>query len=257
MSCNNCNKKCNCQTYSNPVCSCPVKDLSTDCVLYTGETLVCSNIETNTLLTDVLKKIDTKLCDSNSSVTNASISVTGDLLKTITITDSEGNSVTNTFNDEGLRSVVEGKDISIDNTDPLNPIVSVEIDDSFVSQAIRPTNEDGTLVFDIQNGDGILIYKGIGIAIIRVKYNQISIVGGATVNKVRVPLASLPINIPTGEFVGGLSDGSQFPGSSINDLVLKYASGFLEIKRTDSTPIIIPDTATPARIVGSIVVPIT
>lgn len=61
-----CNNNCN---SCNP-CGCPKtkvgckeKDISTDCVLYTGEKLSCSGIEPNTVLTEVIKQLDTFICD--------------------------------------------------------------------------------------------------------------------------------------------------------------------------------------------------
>lgn len=42
----------------NPDCGCPIKDLSTDCSLYTGENLPNSGVEKNTILTTVIKMLD-------------------------------------------------------------------------------------------------------------------------------------------------------------------------------------------------------
>lgn len=44
-------------------CSCPVKDLSTDCVLYTGNDLGCSGIKSQTILTDLIQQLDQFICD--------------------------------------------------------------------------------------------------------------------------------------------------------------------------------------------------
>jgi len=52
-------------------CSCPVKDLSTDCVLYTGEDLPCTEIKTGTILTEVFSKLDTYLCDLAAQLNNS------------------------------------------------------------------------------------------------------------------------------------------------------------------------------------------
>lgn len=57
------NTSCTCQESSNSICSCPVKDLSTDCVLYTGDTLACSGIVTNTTLSDLLTQLDQFICN--------------------------------------------------------------------------------------------------------------------------------------------------------------------------------------------------
>lgn len=47
-------------------CSCPVKDLSTDCVLYTGNDLACSGIKKGTILTELIQQLDTYICDKFS-----------------------------------------------------------------------------------------------------------------------------------------------------------------------------------------------
>lgn len=56
----NCNNKPLC---SNNDCSCPVKDLSTDCVLYTGDDLACSGIKSQTILTDLIQQLDEFICN--------------------------------------------------------------------------------------------------------------------------------------------------------------------------------------------------
>lgn len=52
-------------------CSCPVKDLSTDCVLYTGDTLGCSGVEKGTILTELIQQIDTYICTSIEQLRNS------------------------------------------------------------------------------------------------------------------------------------------------------------------------------------------
>ena len=75
MSCN-CNKPtnipCGCEPCedTNPGCSCPIKDLSTDCVLYTGDRLSCSGIETDTVLTDLIIQLDEFICDKFNEAIN-------------------------------------------------------------------------------------------------------------------------------------------------------------------------------------------
>jgi len=51
-----------------PDCTCPVKDLSTDCVLYTGDDLECSGIQKDTLLTNVIKALDEFICNKFDDV---------------------------------------------------------------------------------------------------------------------------------------------------------------------------------------------
>ena len=51
---------------SKPKCTCAVKDQSTDCSVYTGETLSCSGITSNTILTEVIQRLDTFICNKFS-----------------------------------------------------------------------------------------------------------------------------------------------------------------------------------------------
>lgn len=63
---------CGCQPCedTNPGCSCPIKDLSTDCILYTGPVLACSGIEIDTVLTDLLVQLDQFVCDKFEEAIN-------------------------------------------------------------------------------------------------------------------------------------------------------------------------------------------
>lgn len=63
--CHECNNKPLCKQND---CSCPVKDLSTDCVLYTGEDLVCSGIKSQTILTDLIQQLDEFICQISEAV---------------------------------------------------------------------------------------------------------------------------------------------------------------------------------------------
>lgn len=65
--CSSCNP-CNCTEDIHPG-NCPVKDLSTDCVLYTGEPLKCVGVEKNTILTKVIEKLDALICKKIEDVT--------------------------------------------------------------------------------------------------------------------------------------------------------------------------------------------
>jgi hypothetical protein len=58
--CNECNQQPLCESND---CSCPIKDLSTDCVLYTGADLACSGIKSGTILTDLIEQLDTFICE--------------------------------------------------------------------------------------------------------------------------------------------------------------------------------------------------
>lgn len=65
--CNNCQNSTCYQCNQQPLCtqndcSCPIKDLSTDCILYTGPNLPCSGIESKTILTDLIEQLDEFIC---------------------------------------------------------------------------------------------------------------------------------------------------------------------------------------------------
>lgn len=66
---------CNCNnvnsTESNTgSCNCPVKDLSTDCILYKGPDLQCSGITEDTVLTNLITDIDEFICNKFEEAIN-------------------------------------------------------------------------------------------------------------------------------------------------------------------------------------------
>lgn len=52
-------------------CACPIKDLSTDCIKYTGEDLPCTEILGGTLMTEAFSQLDTYLCDLSAQLANS------------------------------------------------------------------------------------------------------------------------------------------------------------------------------------------
>ena len=74
MSCNCTEYTDPCETCSNPceegdtTCSCAVKDLSTDCSVYTGDDLECSGIEKNTVLSQVIQQLDAFICNIRTEI---------------------------------------------------------------------------------------------------------------------------------------------------------------------------------------------
>jgi hypothetical protein len=74
--CNKCNSSA---TICGQVteCSCPVKDLSTDCVQYTGDDLLCSGIKKGTILTEFLKQLDDFICNTISQLTSGYVPYSG------------------------------------------------------------------------------------------------------------------------------------------------------------------------------------
>ena len=70
MSCNNCEETNPCNPCIETIvdCACPVKDLSTDCIVYTGDYLPCSGIPKGTILTQTIQMLDAFVCNKFDTV---------------------------------------------------------------------------------------------------------------------------------------------------------------------------------------------
>ncbi len=68
QTCSGCTTPCTQTPSANP---CPVKDLSTDCIVYKGLDLACSSIEQDTLLTQVIRDMDAFICNRFESAVSA------------------------------------------------------------------------------------------------------------------------------------------------------------------------------------------
>lgn len=73
--CNNCQNSTCYECNQQPLCkqndcSCPIKDLSTDCILYTGPNLACSGIQSETILTDIIEQLDEFICTKIDQTTS-------------------------------------------------------------------------------------------------------------------------------------------------------------------------------------------
>lgn len=65
MFCQECNQSQTiCQDTTPTPCECAVKDLSTDCIVYTGDESTCSNIPKGVTLTEYLQQLDTFICQA-------------------------------------------------------------------------------------------------------------------------------------------------------------------------------------------------
>jgi hypothetical protein len=173
---------CNCSTTTETtVCSqpqvCGYKVfLSSDCIDNVTEDLVCSNILKGQTLSEVLVQLDAYICEKFDSVTNffqltnigtgaqvyKGVSILGKKeLRTLLdsnliniaqgtndITISVDETVLTTFisNLSGVETVVQGTNILVDNTDPANPIVSVNVEDAITNGSTRPVTSNA--VFD-------------------------------------------------------------------------------------------------------------
>ena len=88
---------------------------------------------------------------TDTNTTNVSLVNTGTISKTITLTDSEGNNVNTTFTDEGIRTIQEGANITVDDTDPYNPIVTGTPNTTNTSLVVTGTNPK-TITLTDSNG---------------------------------------------------------------------------------------------------------
>lgn len=87
-----------------------------------GVQSVNSGTNVNVDNTDPLNPI---VNSTDTNTTNTSLTVTGTDTKTITLTDSEGSTVQGSFTDDsGIQSIVEGTNVTVDNSDPDNPIIN-------------------------------------------------------------------------------------------------------------------------------------
>lgn len=96
-----------------PPCTCAVKDLSTDCSLYTGEDLPNSGIKKNTILTEVIRRLDTFIVNKfNEAIKYLTLKNVGDGAKVYKGIDGVGNKLLRSIksNDITLLKVEEGTD---------------------------------------------------------------------------------------------------------------------------------------------------
>lgn len=142
--CNVCNPTA-CTT--NTDCDCPVKDLSTDCVLYTGEDLECTGIVNNTILTDVLLQLDTFICEMKEELmTMFSLANVGTGAKVYKGIDALGR--------KQLRTIIKTGDL-ITITENTNDI-EISIDET----ALNDFLEDNQKTYSADNlGTGAEIFK--------------------------------------------------------------------------------------------------
>lgn len=128
-------------------CSCPITDLSTSCVLYTGDDLACSGILSNQILTDVITQLDAFICEVRDELilmfTLVNIGTGAKVFKGI---DSLGR--------KQLRTITKTGDLIVV-TENANEI-DVTIDEDALEDFVQ-TNQ---LTYSVDNiGGGVEIYK--------------------------------------------------------------------------------------------------
>lgn len=150
MSCNKCNQNCNCNTQEICIqedCSCPILDFPTSCIKYTGETLECTDIDTNQPFNEVLQQLDKFICDKFNFATT--------YFQLINI--GEGVNIykgDNLIGQKEIRSLTKTGDL-IQITENSN-----EIDITIDEQELNNFIEENQKVYTVQNlPDGVGIYK--------------------------------------------------------------------------------------------------
>lgn len=177
--CNNCQNTTCYQCNQPPLCapndcSCPVKDLSTDCVLYTGNDLACSGIKSQTILTELIQQLDEFICtlveqslDALSLInigTGANVYKGLDLLgrREIRRINAVGDLVTVTQNTNDISVSIDEGELSnfIQNQLP-PPICLTSADESVDINLLRNGCYDFSVIFrGIENiGGGAGFYK--------------------------------------------------------------------------------------------------
>lgn len=103
--------------YSINTCSTKSSPLDSSCVKYTGPALVCTGVETNTWLEDILQAFDTKICESgtdwsafeyNCLTDESSISTPGEFVDAITLAYCTLNSAYITFTGTTYPTAISG-----------------------------------------------------------------------------------------------------------------------------------------------------
>ena len=129
-------------------CTCPIKDLNTDCIVYTGDDLKCTNIKGNQTLTDIIKQLDSYFCTLREEFLNLlSFVNTGIGAKVFKGVDLLGRKQFRKINN-GASTLVQ----VTENTDD----ISVTINEENLTEFIQ----DNQKTYSVSNvGSGAKIYK--------------------------------------------------------------------------------------------------
>jgi hypothetical protein len=155
--CNACN-----QTPCNPPqdCDCPVKDLSTDCVLYDGDTLPCTEINGNQPLTNILQQLDNYFCVLRQEFLNlltfVNIGLGARIFKGVDL-----------LGRKQFRKINKGTSTLTTVTENADDI-SIEIDEEVLSDFVK----DNQKTYTVANvGTGVQAYKDSTIVGNNTQYN--------------------------------------------------------------------------------------
>lgn len=234
--CNNCQNTTCYQCNQPPLCapndcSCPVKDLSTDCVLYTGNDLTCSGIKSQTILTELIQQLDEFICTLVEQSINAlnliNIGTGADVYKGI---DLQGRKEIRRINAVGdLITVTQNTDdisVSIDEDELVNfiqevlppPTCLTSVDESISIKLQEDGCYDLSVIFrDIENiGGGAGFYKTFNPATNSYQFK------------------SLIVDSQSGDGTSILRDVQQNP-NDVTVRLKKITSDTLDITVTDET----------------------
>lgn len=73
-------------------CGCPIKDLSTDCVLYTGDGLENLGVEQNTILTYILSTLDEEVPYFRGGIKHKGEYISGEMYRKNDVVEIDGSS---------------------------------------------------------------------------------------------------------------------------------------------------------------------
>lgn len=204
-------------------CSCPVKDLSTDCVLYTGNDLACSGIKSQTILTELIQQLDEFICTKVQEIAQTLVLINiGNGASVYRGTDLQGRKELRRIRKEGdLVVVTEG-----------SSDISISLDENTLTEFIQ----EKIVLENVGSGAGF--YKG---------FNNTS---------KKFELKSLIVSSQNGEGESILRDVQQ----NTNDVTIrlkKISSNTLSIESTDTElHIELPEASQiPALYVNNLYVP--
>ena len=111
-------------------CDCAVKDLSTNCIIYDGDDLPCTEIKKNTILTELIQQLDAFICTLKDDIANLFVLVNIGAGKKVYAGDNLlGNKKLRTINKSGdLITVTEATEeivIGLDEDELENTIINL------------------------------------------------------------------------------------------------------------------------------------
>ena len=175
--CHKCNNTSICKQDD---CSCPVRDLSTDCVLYTGANLTCSGIQSKTVLTDLIEQLDEFICtlvqQSTSTTTLLSIG--------------EGEDIYSGADLQGRKKIRTLKINSLGLPGGLDIVKPLELDPSdglVIPSRKLKVNNLGTTGFDLVKPLELDANDGLVISAKKIDSDSLSIVDSGTTLKIDTP----------------------------------------------------------------------